>query len=369
MPRSIRPYLEYQADRVEAVLAAHRAPGRVTGGTVGPRLIRFFLNPAPHIRFASIKRLADDLALAMRVSALTIDRSAEGIVLEFSNPDPRPVNLLTLLPEVMPIPISTALLGLTDDGAPLLVRLSSPEVAHILVSGTTGSGKTALLRTIAMSLALAHRPAVLKLLCIDPKDRAFRALARAPHMVRPPVVALAEAQEALRSLVRTMELRDQRGESPDREPSTRAPRIVVMIDELADLVMQGASQVADMLTRLLQRGREAGIHVIAATQRPSSEVLSGLMRANFPLRLVGRVVSANDARVASGRGGTHAHLLNGRGDFLAITGGDQTLRFQVAYIGEKSLKEQVRALGHASRPMLPAPETEKVSIVQQLFRG
>jgi len=348
VPRSLRPYLEYQADRVEAVLAAHRAPVRVTGGTVGPRLIRFFLNPAPNTRFSSIKNLADDLALAMRVPSLTIERGEEGIVLEFSNPNPTSVSLLTLLDEVRPLPISTVLLGLTDAGEPLLARLSAPEVAHILVAGTTGSGKSVLLRTMAASLALSHRPDVLRMLCIDPKGRTFGTLAGLPHLPRPPVTDLAEAVEALNSLVRMMEIRDRRGEHPDVGVGSSTPRIVVFIDELADLIMLGEKSVTESITRLAQRGREAGIHLIAATQHPSSAILSSLMRANFPLRLVGRVVSADDARVASGRAGTNAHLLNGRGDFLAISGGDTPIRFQVAYIDEDELRQCLRSTIQAS---------------------
>ncbi len=158
MSQQVRPYLEYQADRVEAVLAAHRAPGRVTGGTVGPRLIRFFLNPDPATRFSAIKRLADDLALAMRVSALNVDRDEHGVVLSFANPDPKPVELLALLDDVLPIPPATAVLGLTDAGLPLLARLSAPDVAHVLVAGTTGSGKSVLLRTMATSLCLTNSP-------------------------------------------------------------------------------------------------------------------------------------------------------------------------------------------------------------------
>ncbi|MFN2285168.1 MAG: DNA translocase FtsK [Anaerolineae bacterium] len=355
MSRSLRPYLEYQADRVEAVLSAHRSPGRVTGGTVGPRLIRFFLNPAPHIRFASIKRLADDLALAMQVPTLSVDRGKEGVILEFSNPNPRPVTLLNLLPEVMPMPLATAMLGLTDDGAPLLARLSAPEVAHILVSGTTGSGKSALLKTIAASLALTHTPSLLQMLCIDPKGRTFPAFSGIPHLTRKPIVDVPEALEALQSVVRVMESRDRRGETPvtkrnaivshnDGAQGTSVPRIVIFIDELADLVILGEAPLSDLLTRLVQRGRQAGVHVIAATQHPSSAILSSVMRANFPLRLVGRVVSANDARVASGRAGTDAHLLNGRGDFLAVSGGENPIRFQVAYIDKKELKQQMTML-------------------------
>jgi S-DNA-T family DNA segregation ATPase FtsK/SpoIIIE len=103
----------------------------------------------------------------------------------------------------------------------------------------------------------------------------------------------------------------------------------------------------------VQRGREAGIHVVAATQRPSAAILSGVLRANFPLRLVGRVVSTHDAQVAAGRGGTDAHLLRGRGDFLAVTGGDAAIRFQVAEIKARALREQVERLGKVGgRPAL-----------------
>jgi len=348
MSRMLRQYLEAQADQVETVLVAHRTPGRITGGTVGPRLIRFCLDPAPQTRLSGVRGLAEDLAVALKVPSLRIDRTHEGIILEFPNPEPRPVTLVTLWPEVAPLPPTTALLGLTDDGAPLLARLSSPEVAHVLVAGTTGSGKTALLRTMAVSLALANRPGDLRLLCLDPKGRAFRALEGAPHLVRSPVVSVPEAIEALQSLLRLMEVRDQHNE--------HHPRIVVFIDEVADLVLQSDERMASgrttpghnqptsietLLTRLAQRGREAGIHLVAATQRPSAAVLSGVLRANFPLRLVGKVVSAEDARVAAGRGQTDAHLLNGRGDFLAVGGSAAPIRFQVAYIGEQEAQQQL----------------------------
>jgi DNA segregation ATPase FtsK/SpoIIIE, S-DNA-T family len=338
MARKLRPYLEYQADRVEAVLAAHRAPGRITGGTVGPRLVRFFLDPAPHTRFTAIKRLADDLALAMRVSNLSVDRNEQGVVLSFANPNPKPVELLALLDEVQPIPSATALLGLTDAGVPLLARLSAPEVAHVLVAGTTGSGKSVLLRAMATSLLLTNPPETLRLLCIDPKGRTFGPLAGAAHLVRPTITAPAEAHEALHSLLRTMEHRDRRHEQPGT-PAT--PRIIVFVDELADLLMAGGEAVTTTLTRLVQRGREAGIHLVAATQHPAAAILGSVMRANFPLRLVGRVAAAQDARVATGRGGTDAHLLHGRGDFIAVSGGDQPIRFQVANITDRDITTEM----------------------------
>lgn len=327
---SLRPYLEYQADRVEAVLSAHRAPARITGGVVGPRLIRFFLAPAPQTRFAAIRALSDDLALALKTSSLRLDLDREGIVLEFPHPEPRPVTLLPLLREVGPLPLSSVVLGLTEDGTPLLARLSSPEVAHILIAGTTGSGKSALLRTIAASLALTHTPESIRLLGIDPKERLFKPLAGSPLWLRPPMGDVRAAIAALHEAARTMELRDRHG--------LVMPRIVILIDELADLIFEGGAELTAALTRIAQRGREAGVHLIAATQRPSAAVLSGLLKANFPLRLVGRVTSPEDARVASGRAGTQAHLLEGRGDFLAVGSGETLIRFQAAWIDPEALR-------------------------------
>ncbi len=335
----LEPYLHYQADRVEAVLATHRVPGRITGGTVGPRQILFNLDPAPQVRYSAVKRLAEDLALALRVPQLRVGRGEEGIVLSFANPQPRGVRLRGLIEDVVPVPVSTAVLGMTEEGAPLLARLASPDVAHILIAGTTGSGKSVLLRTIGASLMLTHRAKALRMVCIDPKGRAFRAFEGARHLQRKPVREMGEAREVLGSLVRMMEVRDKRGEMVGDRSGT--PRIVVLIDELAELVMTGGQEIVGQLTRLVQRGREAGIHIVGATQHPSSAILNSVMRANFPLRLVGKVTSAQDARVASGRAGTGAHLLSGKGDFLAVNGGAVPLRFQAAEISEKEIRRGI----------------------------
>jgi len=126
------------------------------------------------------------------------------------------------------------------------------------------------------------------------------------------------------------------------------PRIVVVLDELADLMQVGGRALAEPLTRLVQRGREAGIHIIACTQKPSSQVVGTLMRANFPVRLVGKVVSPEDARVAAGCGGTGAEKLTGRGDFVAVATG-QVLRFQAAYVSRAEVEQVVAQCGSAPR--------------------
>jgi S-DNA-T family DNA segregation ATPase FtsK/SpoIIIE len=249
------------------------------------------------------------------------------------------------------VPPKCAVLGLAEDGAPLLIRLPSPDVAHILIAGTTGSGKTVLLRTIILSLAMTNpvlsscspgRESGLLFVLIDPKGTAFRPLEGLPHLARPVIQEIDEAAEALASLVRLMERQGGGGAVAadlrrDLDPAF-GPSVVVVIDELADLLIVGGRAVQTALTRLTQRGREAGIHVVGATQKPTSAVLGPLVKANFPVRLVGRVTSTEDARTATGWSGTGAERLLGRGDFLAVAEG-RVIRFQTAYVSPAEIRQ------------------------------
>ena len=327
--------LNLQSDRIEMVLATHKSPARVTGGTVTPRAVQFHLAPAAGTRINKVQSLADELALALGVSSVRWSRQGNQLHLEIPRDDPRPVRLLSLMSGLdKPLPAGVAVLGLCDDGAPLLIRLPSPDVAHILISGTTGSGKTALCQTMILSLAMTHRRSQLQFVLIDPKQRAFAPFATLPHLLQPVVGDPAKAASALEAVVRIMESRGS--ECP-------APRIVVVMDELADLMQTSGASFAHSLTRLAQRGREAGIHIVACTQKPSSQVLGPLVRANFPARLAGRVVSAEDARVATGIGGTGAERLAGHGDFIAVAAG-QVLRFHAAYVSPGEMKQVVNRL-------------------------
>ncbi len=348
-----RRTLECQADRIEAVLAKHKVPGRVSGGLVSPRWIKFNVIPALGARVSKVKGLAEELALALNSDSCRVSRQGNVLAVELPRSDPRPIRLLPLQKRLTEtrarsshgqragIPFGTALLGLAEDGAPLLVRLPSPDVAHLLIAGTTGSGKTALARTLIASLALNHRRAQLGFVLIDPKGRAFEPLVDLPHLLRPVLRRPEEAGRALADLVEVMLERD-------RERRCE-PRVVVVIDELADLLMSAGSEAAQALTRLAQRGREAGVHLIAGTQKPASSVVGSLAKANFPVRLVGRVTSAHDALCAAGIGGSGAERLSGRGDFLAIAAGAGVTRFQAAYISEGELKQMVREMGENGR--------------------
>jgi S-DNA-T family DNA segregation ATPase FtsK/SpoIIIE len=230
---------------------------------------------------------------------------------------------------------------------PLLVRLPSPQVAHLLVAGTTGSGKSALAQTIIASLALNHRPSQIGFVLIDPKRRAFGPLAGLPHLLRPVLSEVDVIAHTLARLVELMLQRDREGRKPIMAGEPGEPRVVVVIDELADLLMTGTgrerntgAEIQHSLTRLAQRGREAGIHLVACTQKPVSHVVGSLAKANFPVRLVGRVTSAEEAKMATGYPGTGAERLRGPGDFIAITGG-RVSRFQAAYLSEREMKELV----------------------------
>ena len=346
----MRTKLEQQSARIEAVLSLHKIPARVTGGTIVPRWVRFTILPAVGAKISKIRNLSEELVAALDVSSCRVSRRGAAVAIEVPRDDPQPVRLIPLYNQLTgqptgcsPISPVTAILGLAEDGAPLLIRLPSPDVAHILVAGTTGSGKTVLLQTMILSLAMTNPARAVKMILIDPRGgRAFHDFEGLPHLARRVVYDVQETAETLHSLTRLIDNRT--------DPN---PRIVVVIDELADLLTMGGKTVQEPLTRLTQRGREAGIHVIAATQKPTSAVLGPLVKANFPVRLVGRVTSAEDARTASGWSGTGAERLLGQGDFIAVAEGRVT-RFQVAHVSQAEIQEVVRGIESGRDEILSA---------------
>jgi DNA segregation ATPase FtsK/SpoIIIE, S-DNA-T family len=349
---SKRTRLNLQADRIEMVLAHHRLEAQVFGGSVTPNTVRFDLNVAPNVKLNKLAALAEEIALALGAANVRIHREGAAIRVEVPRARKSLVLLTELCEQVGGIPALTAILGLDGNGQPLLLRLSSPSVAHILVAGTTGSGKTAAVRTMLLSLARFNRPNDMRLVLIDPKGRGFESLKDLPHLLYPAVRETSDAVSVLQRLVTHMERRDR--EKCD------SPRVVVAIDELAELLQTGGKHVEAPLTRLVQRGREAGFHVIAATQKPSSKVMSGIMKSNFPTRLVGRVSSPEDARTAAGIGGTGAEKLAGHGEFLLIAEG-RVIRYQAAYAGSEHVGKLIGEMRQQSGRMvlLDAPHDAK----------
>ncbi|MEZ4677637.1 MAG: DNA translocase FtsK [Caldilineaceae bacterium] len=324
-----RRTLEMQADCIEAVLARHKVNGRVQGGTVTPRFVRFTLATQMGTKVSKVASLAEEIAMALNMREARVFRQDGGINVEVPLPKAEPVRLLPLCQRLQTVPAATAVLGVEGNGTPLLLRLTAPDVTHVLVVGTTGSGKTALARSLLTSLAMHNRQGDLQLILIDPKGgRGFGPLTQLPHVLGEMATTAPAAIGRLRWLIQEMERRD-RG-------SVSRPVLVVAIDELADLLQTGGREVEALLTRLSQRGREAGIHLVACTQKPTAALIGAAMKANFPVRLVGAVASRDEARYASGITDSGAEKLEGKGDFLLITKGEQ-VRFQAAWLGPKEL--------------------------------
>jgi S-DNA-T family DNA segregation ATPase FtsK/SpoIIIE len=331
----MRQVLEYQADQIELVLSSHRSPGRVTGGVVTPRWVSYRVWPEMSSKISKMIGLSEELALRLGATQVRVSRQGGAVQVDVPREDGQAVRLLPLLKRLEAVPKQTAVLGLEESGQPLLLRLPSPEVAHVLVAGTTGSGKTALVRSIALSLALHNRLGEVQMVFIDPKGSGFGPFVEGvggavlPHLLRPPVREVHRAVFLLGEMVEEMVRRDRLGVSE--------PRVVIFIDELADLMEQGGKAMDRLMTRLTQRGRSAGLHVVACTQKPLVASIGSITRSNFPVRLVGSVSSADDAKIAAGLAGTGAEKLLGRGDFIVVVKG-QVRRFQAAYVSEGEIR-------------------------------
>lgn len=346
--------LELLANAIENVFMSHRVAARVRGVTVTTRWLRFEVLVAVGERVSKVERLDREIAVALQVAECRIYQDQGGLVIEVPRDEAQTLAMLPLYEQSYAnteLDSGIALLGQQDNGAPLQARLPSPDVAHIMVAGMTGSGKTVLLQSIILSLAMSNSPRALRFVLIDPKNHAFGVFDTMPHLVRPTIVYPGEAAEALTSLCRLME----------RRPTAELPRVVLVIDEMADLLMTGGSDVEDPLTRLLQRGRGSGIHVVGATQKPTANVIGTLIKANFPVRLCGKVASANDARVATGWSGTGAEKLQGRGDFIAVAAGE-VIHFQAPYISMKQIKEIVAQMSGQQSPVQSKPKRKKTPV-------
>lgn len=309
--------------------------GRIAAIESGPMVTRFELEPAPGIKIQRIGALADDLALALSAERIRIlapipGKSAVGI--EIPNKNRLTVHLREILTSEAFTLEHTALgfaLGTDITGEPYCADVT--KMPHILIAGTTGSGKSVCINSIIASIIYRSSYRQVRLLCIDPKQLELPIYNSIPHLINRTTTDPKKAVEELNEVVRVMEVRygefanlgvrdiasyNKRAVQEGLEPK---PYIVVIIDELADLMLRAPTEIEERITRLAQMSRAVGIHLVLATQRPSVDVITGLIKANFPCRIAFQVASKTDSRTILDQNGAEALL--GRGDMLFLPPG------------------------------------------------
>ncbi len=348
-------------------LRTFNVEGEIGGRTTGPVVTQYEVIPAPGVKVNKIANLDADLALAMKAKSIRIVAPIPGkgaVGVEIPNPEPEVVRLRDILDSPTYQRSSAELplaLGKDLNGKPFVADLS--KMPHILIAGATGSGKSVCLNTIITSLVYRHTPKTLRLLMVDPKMVELSTYRLLPHLRHKVVTDPRDAAGLLKWAVIEMDRRynllsangvrsisefndrveeggtvrrvEPRGDNDDPDRWIYAegvlPYVVVVVDELADLMMTVQSEVEKPLTHLAQKARAIGIHLIVATQRPSVNVITGLIKANFPSRIAFRVASKTDSRTILDQNG--ADSLLGNGDMLFLPPGtSEPVRIQGAYI-------------------------------------
>jgi len=368
-----RESLRMNALRLEGKLKDFGVEGEVMEIVPGPVITMYEFKPAPGVKISKVSSLADDLALNMRASNIRIvapipGKSAIGI--EIPNNKRRLVTLREILSSRAFLDSSYKLsiaLGVDIIGQPVVTDLT--RMPHLLVAGATGTGKSVSINAMINSILYKNSPATVRFLMIDPKRIELAPYQDIPHLLHPVVNHPKEATKALRWAVDEMERRygllsdkgvrnidaynrkveKEKGPGEQAGENDHLPYLVIIIDELADLMMVSSRQVEESLTRLAQMARAAGIHLILATQRPSVDVLTGIIKANFPTRISFQVSSRVDSRTILDSMGAE-HLL-GEGDMLFLPPGVGKLtRIHGAYVSEDEVKRVTAFLKKLMRP-------------------
>lgn len=333
-------------------LAAFGVECTVTDYCPGPVLTRYELKPGPGVKVNRILNLADDLSLALAAKRIRILAPIPGkgaVGIEIPNRNPETVYLRELLSSLRNERIPVAL-GKRLEGEPFIADLT--EMPHLLIAGATGSGKSVCVHAIVSTILLTRTPYQVKLAMIDPKMLELSAYKGIPHLWAPVIIQPSKAKYLLEALVREMEERyallARTGVRSISEYNKRfgkdqveehLPYIVVIIDELADLMMTCARDVEPPITRLAQMARAVGIHLVVATQRPSVDVITGVIKANFPSRIAFNVQSMTDSRTILDMNG--AEKLLGQGDMLFVPAASpEPVRIHGSYVST----EETRAL-------------------------
>ena len=389
--------LNNMSKQIEITMEEFNVEVTVVAATPGPIVTRFDLEPAPGVKGSKISSYAKDLARSLSVVSVRVEEVVEGksvIGLEVPNEDREMVMVSEILRSVafnQSSSLLTLALGKSINGEPMVCDLA--RMPHLLVAGTTGSGKSVAINAMIMSLLYKALPKDLRLILIDPKMLELAIYEGIPHLLTPVVTNTGQAAQALLWCVGQMERRytimsrlgvrnlngynrkieeaakkkepipdpayESLGEEDEAPPLDHLPHIVVVIDEFADMMMVAGKKVEDYIIRLAQKARAAGIHLILATQRPTREAITGLIKSNIPARISFRVASQVDSRTILDQGG--AEQLLGHGDML-FRDADEVLpkRIHGAFISDDEVRQVVKHLReHSGEPDYVEAVTQK----------
>ncbi|TAN38768.1 MAG: DNA translocase FtsK [Nitrospirae bacterium] len=347
--------------QLKTKLADFDVNGSITRIEQGPVITLYEFEPAPGVKITRVVNLADDLALALKAQSIRVSpipgKAAIGIEV------PNRKRAIVSLREILSSPEFTKkqsrltlALGKNIAGGSIVADLA--KMPHLLVAGATGAGKSVSINSMVMSILYKATPREVKMLMIDPKLLELSMYEDIPHLISPIITSPKAAAEALRKMVFEMERRyrllAEKGSrnidsfNAQAGPDEQLPYIIVFIDELADLMFASSREVEDSITRLAQMARAAGIHLIIATQRPSVDVITGLIKANFPARISFQVFSKIDSRTILDSQG--AEQLLGKGDMLLLQPGDKLMRVHGALVTETEIKQVTDFIRAQARP-------------------
>lgn len=361
-------FLFEQADRLEETLQNFNVSATVVDVTKGPAVTRYELQPAPGVKVSKITSLTDDIKLALAAKDIRMEAPIPGkhaIGIEVPNLKSLPVFLYEIISHrkfrESTSPLTVAL-GLDISGEPIVTDLK--KMPHGLVAGATGSGKSVCINSIIVSLLYKATPDEVKLMLIDPKVVELAPYNELPHLITPVITDAKQATAALKWAVAEMERRyelfSQKGvrdigrynevcqkENPSEKLAL--PYIVIIIDELADLMMVSPQDVEDAICRIAQKARACGIHLLLATQRPSVDVITGLIKANIPTRIAFSVSSQVDSRTIIDMSG--AERLLGKGDMLFHENGSpQPIRVQGTFVSDEEIEDVIDFVKQQQKP-------------------
>jgi S-DNA-T family DNA segregation ATPase FtsK/SpoIIIE len=343
---------EKQSKFLEDTLLDFGIMGKIKRVSAGPVVTLYEFEPAAGIKTSKIINLSDDIArstssIATRVATVP---GKNTIGIEIPNKNIEPVYLKEILSSKefsnknIRLPIT---LGKSISGYPIVGDLVS--MPHLLIAGTTGSGKSVCINTLILSLLYRHKPEYCKLILIDPKMLELSIYQGIPHLLSPVITEPKKATAALKWVVGEMENRYRRmteegvrnisgyNEKMGEDPKKIIPYIVVIVDEMADLMMIAGKEIENYIQRLAQMARAAGIHIVMATQRPSVDVITGTIKANFPTRISFQVTSKIDSRTILGEQG--AELLLGKGDMLFMSSASRVIRIHGPFVSDEEIEK------------------------------